>query len=104
MTKVVISEAIQRATGCNVAQAKKAVDAVTGVIARSLKKDGRFGLKGFGTFGVVKRGRRKGRNPRAAVCNTALHQNQTFTESASHVRNWEMVDGRGRVYRIVDTA
>ena len=64
MSKVAISEAIQKATGCNAAQAKEAVDAVTGAIARTLKKDGRFGLRGFGTFRVVKRGRRKGRNPR----------------------------------------
>ncbi len=64
MSKVVLSEAIQKATGCNAAQAKKAVDAVTRAIARSLKKDRRFGLQGFGTFRVVKRGRRKGRNPR----------------------------------------
>ncbi len=64
MSKVVLSEAIQKATGCNAAQAKKAVDAVTGAITRSLKKGGRFGLQGFGTFRVVKRGRRTGRNPR----------------------------------------
>lgn len=64
MTKVVLADAIRKATGCNATQAKKAVDEVTNTIVKTLKKEGRFGVVGFGTFAVSKRGQRKGRNPR----------------------------------------
>lgn len=64
MSKAVLAEAIRNAAGCNVAKAKKAVDKITDAVAKALKKDGKFGLAGFGTFHVSTRGRRKGRNPR----------------------------------------
>lgn len=63
MSKAALANAIREATGCNGVQAKKAVDEVTGVIVKTLKKDGKFGLVGFGTFHVSKRDKRKGRNP-----------------------------------------
>jgi len=64
MTKAVLADVIRDETGCTAAQAKNAVDGIVNLIAKSLKSDGKFGLVGFGTFNVSKRGKRKGRNPR----------------------------------------
>lgn len=64
MSKTVLADTVRKATGCTIAQAKKAVGEVTELIAKALKKNGKFGLFGFGTFHVRTRGRRKGRNPR----------------------------------------
>ncbi len=64
MTKAVLADVIRDETGCTAAQAKNAVDGIVNLIAKSLKGDGKFGLVGFGTFNVSKRGKRKGRNPR----------------------------------------
>jgi DNA-binding protein HU-beta len=62
-----LADAIRDVTGCTNAQANEAVGAVTEVIAKSLKKEGKFGLVGFGTFMVSKRGARKGRNPQTGA-------------------------------------
>lgn len=64
MSKVVLANAIRKATGCNIPRARKAVDEVTDTIVKTLKRDGKFRLARFGTFQVGKRGRRVGRNPR----------------------------------------
>lgn len=46
------------------AAAAKALDAFTVTVAKELKgKSGKLGLVGFGTFSVVKRKAREGRNP-----------------------------------------
>lgn len=63
MTKPVLADTIRDETGCTAAQARNAVDGIVDLITKALKKDGRFGLVGFGTFHVSKRGKRKGRNP-----------------------------------------
>jgi DNA-binding protein HU-beta len=44
-------------------QASAALESVTSTIGGSLKKGERVTLIGFGTFNVVKRAARKGRNP-----------------------------------------
>jgi DNA-binding protein HU-beta len=62
-----LADAIRDVTGCTNAQANEAVGAVTEVIAKSLKKEGKFGLVGFGTFMVSKRGARKGHNPQTGA-------------------------------------
>ena len=67
MSRVMLADAIRDVTGCTNAQANEAVGAVTEVIAKSLKKEGKFGLVGFGTFMVRKRGARKGRNPQTGA-------------------------------------
>jgi DNA-binding protein HU-beta len=67
MSRVMLADAIRDVTGCTNAQANEAVGAVTEVIAKSLKKEGKFGLVGFGTFMVSKRGARKGRNPQTGA-------------------------------------
>jgi DNA-binding protein HU-beta len=46
------------------AEAKKALDTIISVTSGALKKGNRVGLVGFGSFTVVKRAARKGRNPR----------------------------------------
>ncbi|KIL96927.1 DNA-binding protein HU-beta [Paramagnetospirillum magnetotacticum MS-1] len=64
MSKTAISKAIRTATGCTVAQADEAVDAVIATILDGVKTEGRFGLIGFGTFSKSERPARQGRNPR----------------------------------------
>jgi len=44
-------------------EAEAVVDTVFGAISKALKKGERVTLVGFGTFSVVKRPARKGRNP-----------------------------------------
>ncbi len=63
MSKSAISKAIRTATGCTVAQADEAVDAVVATILDGVKTEGRFGLIGFGTFSKSERPARPGRNP-----------------------------------------
>ncbi|MBM3557786.1 MAG: HU family DNA-binding protein [Alphaproteobacteria bacterium] len=67
MSKQALSDAIKGATGCTVAQAGEAVDAMVDVIKKSLKKEGNFALVGFGTYKVAKRAARKGRNPKTGA-------------------------------------
>ncbi len=45
------------------AAAAKALQAYMGAVAKELKKNGKLGLVGFGTFAVIKRKAREGRNP-----------------------------------------
>ncbi|MHC1707113.1 MAG: HU family DNA-binding protein [Bacteroidales bacterium] len=45
------------------ADAKKALDSIINVTTVALKKGDRVALVGFGSFSVVKRAARKGRNP-----------------------------------------
>ena len=46
------------------AQAKEAVDSFMNHVAKSLKSQDRVTLVGFGTWSVVKKAARKGRNPK----------------------------------------
>jgi len=48
---------------CTKAEAVKAVDAVFNAVKKTLKKGNKVTLVGFGTFSVVKRSARTGRNP-----------------------------------------
>jgi DNA-binding protein HU-beta len=45
------------------ADAKKALDSIINITTASLKKGDRVALVGFGSFSVIKRAARKGRNP-----------------------------------------
>ena len=84
MSRVMLADAIRDVTGCTNAQANEAVGAVTEVIAKALKKEGKFGLVGFGTFMVSKRGSRKGRNPQTgAVVKIAASTRMKFTSSST---------------------
>ncbi len=47
--------------------AGKALDSFVSNVVGELKKNGRLGLVGFGTFSVVKRNARTGRNPQTGA-------------------------------------
>jgi DNA-binding protein HU-beta len=63
MTKTELISVIAGAAGITKTAATKALDAYVGAVTKELKKSGRLGLVGFGTFSVVKRKAREGRNP-----------------------------------------
>ena len=64
MNKGDLIDKIHDGAGVTKAQAAEALDAVLGGITGALAKGGKVTLVGFGTFSVVKRAARKGRNPR----------------------------------------
>jgi DNA-binding protein HU-beta len=68
MNKSDLVDALADATGMTKADAGRAVDALFspdgGVIAKTLKKNGRVQITGFGTFEAKHRKARTGRNPR----------------------------------------
>jgi DNA-binding protein HU-beta len=63
MTKAELIGAMADGAGISKAAAAKALDAYIGAVAKELKKNGKLGLVGFGTFAVIKRKAREGRNP-----------------------------------------
>ncbi|MDR1044196.1 MAG: HU family DNA-binding protein [Candidatus Adiutrix sp.] len=64
MTKAELIAQVAEETGLTKAASKGAVETVVGNIIKTLKKEGRFAYYGLGVFEVVKRKKRKGRNPR----------------------------------------
>lgn len=65
MTKAELIEAVAQESGeLTKANVQAVVDATFWVIAKTLKKEKRFSVSGFGTFVVRKRKGRTGRNPR----------------------------------------
>lgn len=52
---------------CTKAEAGKALDALLGAIKKAMKKGEGVTLVGFGTFSVVKKAARTGRNPRTGA-------------------------------------
>ena len=44
--------------------AQQVIETIVAQTTKTLKKEGRFALAGLGTFEVIKRAKRKGRNPR----------------------------------------
>ncbi|OPY09754.1 MAG: DNA-binding protein HRL53 [Syntrophus sp. PtaB.Bin001] len=63
MTKAELISVIAEEAGITKASAAKALASYVGVVAKELKKNGKIGLVGFGSFSVVKRKAREGRNP-----------------------------------------
>lgn len=63
MTKAELIGVMADGAGITKAAAADALDAYVAAITKELKKNGRLGLVGFGTFSVVKRKAREGRNP-----------------------------------------
>lgn len=63
MTKAELIGVIADEAGITKVAAADALDAYVGAITKQLKKTGKIGLVGFGTFSVVKRKAREGRNP-----------------------------------------
>lgn len=58
-----LAAVVQQHTGATGVASRRAVDAVFETLAASLKKNRRVRLLGFGSFDVVKRKARLGRNP-----------------------------------------
>jgi len=63
MTKAELIAVMAEGAGATKAAAAKGLEAFTATVAKELKKSGKLGLVGFGTFSVVKRKAREGRNP-----------------------------------------
>ncbi len=63
MTKAELIAAIAGDAGITKVQAAGALDSYIANVTAALKKEGKLGLVGFGTFSVVKRKARTGRNP-----------------------------------------
>ena len=65
MAKAEIVKALKEKAGlATLAQAEAAYDSLFGIIKAALKKGDALAITGFGSFKVVKRKARKGRNPR----------------------------------------
>jgi len=64
MTKAELIDKIASGTGLSKADASRALDSTLNSVKLALKKGQKVRLVGFGTFSVVKRKTRKGRNPR----------------------------------------
>ncbi|OGW39578.1 MAG: DNA-binding protein HU [Nitrospirae bacterium RBG_13_39_12] len=64
MTKAELIDKIASGTGLSKADASRALDSTLNSFRLALKKGQKVTLVGFGTFSVVKRKARKGRNPR----------------------------------------
>ena len=63
MTKAELVSVMAQEAGINKAAAGAALEAYVAAVTKELKKKGKLGLVGFGTFSVVKRKAREGRNP-----------------------------------------
>jgi DNA-binding protein HU-beta len=63
MTKMELITVMAKDAGITKAAAAEALESYIGAVTKELKKNGKFGLVGFGSFSVVTRKARKGRNP-----------------------------------------
>lgn len=64
MNKTELIAQVANQAGLSKARAGNALDAFTGVIRKALKKGDKITLVGFGTFSVVDKKARTGRNPK----------------------------------------
>ena len=63
MNKAELIAAVAAKTGATKKSAEESVNAFVDVVTESLKKGDKVQLVGFGSFEVIKRAARKGRNP-----------------------------------------
>ncbi|HUJ73851.1 MAG TPA: HU family DNA-binding protein [bacterium] len=63
MTKADLISKVAKRTGSSQALSGTVIDATLGEVRELLKKGGSISFTGFGSFGVSRRARRKGRNP-----------------------------------------
>ncbi len=63
MTRTELIEALAQGAGLEKKQAKSALEAMTGIVEKQIKKGGEVPFRGLGKFKVVKRKARMGRNP-----------------------------------------
>jgi len=64
MNKAELIEEVSNRTGLTKRTSREAVDAIVSAITDSLAREEKVTLVGFGTFQVMERKSRKGRNPR----------------------------------------
>ena len=67
MNKTELVAAMADQAGLSKKDSEKALKAFTDTVAKELKKGGKIQLVGFGTFEVVKRSAREGRNPQTGA-------------------------------------
>ncbi|HOV12462.1 MAG TPA: HU family DNA-binding protein [Bacteroidales bacterium] len=67
MNKQELIDAIAKESKLSKAASKKALEALTKTVGGAMKKGDRVGLVGFGSFYVVKRNARTGRNPQTGA-------------------------------------
>jgi len=67
MTKGELIARIAKDTKLTKADAERALNSFLNNVVKTLKSDGKLTLTGFGTFEVVKREARKGRNPQTGA-------------------------------------
>jgi len=63
MTKAELIAVMAEGADITKAAASKALEAYVAAVTKELKKNGKLGLVGFGSFSVMKRKAREGRNP-----------------------------------------
>ncbi|MBI35061.1 MAG: DNA-binding protein [Flavobacteriales bacterium] len=64
MNKSELVEAIAQESGLSRADAKRALEAFVSTTTNVLKSGGKLSLVGFGSFSILERAERKGRNPK----------------------------------------
>ncbi len=64
MTKAELIERVAKEANITKVSSEKVINAFTDCLTKALKKGERLSLPGFGTFSVVKRKARVGRNPK----------------------------------------
>ena len=80
MTKVELVEKVAKDTGMTKADAERAFKSVIDGITKTVKKGQKVTIVGFGTFSLVKRKARNGRNPRTGeVLKIAARKSPKFT-------------------------
>lgn len=67
MTKAELIDKMASAAGITKTQADAALKAFTDSVAKTVKKDGKVVLVGFGSFSLAKRKARTGRNPQTGA-------------------------------------
>ncbi|OGP91012.1 MAG: DNA-binding protein [Deltaproteobacteria bacterium RBG_19FT_COMBO_43_11] len=67
MTKADLVDVMAKEADITKAAAAMALDAYVDAVTKELKKGGKIGLVGFGTFSVSKRKAREGRNPQTGT-------------------------------------
>ncbi|MBN1829287.1 MAG: HU family DNA-binding protein [Deltaproteobacteria bacterium] len=67
MTKAELIAAMAEGAGVTKADAVRVLDSFIKTVGQVLKKKGKVGLVGFGTFSVAKRKARSGRNPQTGA-------------------------------------
>ncbi len=67
MNKAELIDAMAKSANLSKADSKRALEAITGSITKSLKKGDKVALIGFGTWSITKRTARTGRNPQTGA-------------------------------------